>query len=205
MVTTSAGSTPPLTYTYVAPTLTTVSPSGPTSGGTSVTLTGTGFIGATGVTFDGVPATGVVVVSDTTITLTTPAGAAGTADVVVVLPGADATKLAGFTYVAGAGAGAGAGGSGGSGGSGDGDDGDDDSGSGGSGDGDESVDDGDGSGSDGGSSDPSSDETSIELGGLPSTGGGRVVLIGLAGLLALTGGGRPADGFGDAPPVLRSR
>lgn len=56
-----------------APSLTSVSPSlGTVSGGTSFTLTGTGFTGATGVTVGGVAATDFVVVSDTSITAKTP-------------------------------------------------------------------------------------------------------------------------------------
>lgn len=56
-----------------APSLTSVSPSlGTVSGGTSFTLTGTGFTNATGVTVGGVPATDFVVVDSTTITAKTP-------------------------------------------------------------------------------------------------------------------------------------
>ena len=46
-------------YTYVAvPTITSLSPtSGPAAGGTSVIITGTGFTGATAVTFGATPAT----------------------------------------------------------------------------------------------------------------------------------------------------
>jgi hypothetical protein len=58
--------------TGVAPT------SGPDTGGTSVTITGTGFdSGVTNVTFGGTAATGVTFVNATTITATTPAHAAG--------------------------------------------------------------------------------------------------------------------------------
>lgn len=53
----------------------------------AVTLTGLGFDGATGVTFGGVAATSVVVVSDTEITCVAPALAgAGTYDIVVTTP-----------------------------------------------------------------------------------------------------------------------
>ena len=44
-------------YTAVAPTVTGIDPgTGPSEGGTSVTVTGTNFTGASSVTFNGVPA-----------------------------------------------------------------------------------------------------------------------------------------------------
>lgn len=56
---------------------------GAVAGGTPVTITGSGFgYGATA-TFDGVPATDVVAVTQTAITCVTPAHATGAADVVV--------------------------------------------------------------------------------------------------------------------------
>lgn len=62
-----------------------VSPkSGTIAGGTAVTVTGFGFAAATMVTFGGVAATHVVVVSQTTITAVTPAHASGAVDVTVV-------------------------------------------------------------------------------------------------------------------------
>jgi hypothetical protein len=83
------------------PTVSGVSPfSGPTAGGTPVTITGTNFTGATGVTIGGAAATSVVVVSGTTITAVTPAGTAGTASVVVTTPGGSNTANTLFTYVA---------------------------------------------------------------------------------------------------------
>jgi len=67
-----------------APTLSSVTPNfGTNNGGTTLTLTGANFTGTTGVTIGGVAATGVTVVSDTSITLTCPAGSAGTASIVV--------------------------------------------------------------------------------------------------------------------------
>ncbi len=75
----------------------------PTSGGTSggfVRLTGTGFMNGAAVTFGGVPATGVSVVSPITITAVRPAHALGTVDVMVSsLDGQVATLAGGFTYV----------------------------------------------------------------------------------------------------------
>ena len=60
--------------------------SGPISGGTTVTITGTGFTGAQSVTFGGLPAASFSVVSDTQIQATTPTGPIGSADVQVVTP-----------------------------------------------------------------------------------------------------------------------
>jgi type VI secretion system secreted protein VgrG len=72
---------------------------GPTSGGTLLTITGSGFTGATGVTLDGVAGTEFAVdAAAETITVVTPANAAGTVDVVIVFPAG--TVFAGtFTYV----------------------------------------------------------------------------------------------------------
>jgi hypothetical protein len=91
--------TPP---TYAAPqpsVLTTVAPTtGPVAGSTGVTLTGTGFGEATGVTFGGVPATGVIIVSTTSITCLSPPNTVGAKDVVVQDPAGNGTKTGGFTY-----------------------------------------------------------------------------------------------------------
>ncbi len=74
---------------------------GPTAGGTLVTITGTGFTGATAVDFGTTPATNLTVVNDTTITADSPAGT-GTVDVTVTTPvGTSATSSADqFTYAA---------------------------------------------------------------------------------------------------------
>ena len=88
-------------FTYVAaPTVSGMSPTaGPPAGGTLVTITGTGFTGATAVDFGTTAATNVTVVSDTTITADSPAGT-GTVDVTVTTPGGtSATSPADqFTY-----------------------------------------------------------------------------------------------------------
>jgi putative cell wall-binding protein len=64
-----------------------VSPSsGSTSGGTSVTVTGSSFTGATSVTFGGVAGTNLTVINDSTLTVTAPAHAAGTVDATVTTP-----------------------------------------------------------------------------------------------------------------------
>src|SRR5687767_9213106 len=85
------------------PTVTAISPSsGTTSGGTSVTITGTGFLTGATVTLGGTAATNVTVVSSTSITATTPAHAAGTVDVVVTNTDSQSGTLTnGFTYSAG--------------------------------------------------------------------------------------------------------
>ncbi len=85
------------TYTVSAPTLTGISPaSGSTAGGTTVTLTGTNLSGATGVSFGG---TGAAIGSDssTQITVTSPAGTAGTVNVTVTTPGGTSGAVH-FTY-----------------------------------------------------------------------------------------------------------
>jgi len=97
-------------FTYVAPaptiTATAVSPtSGLTTGGEVVTITGTGFSGATAptVTFtgaDGTTADGtaVTVASDTSLTVTTPPLAKGKAGISVTQGGATAVLAGAYTY-----------------------------------------------------------------------------------------------------------
>ncbi|MFR9750049.1 IPT/TIG domain-containing protein [Nocardia sp. 004] len=77
-VTTLGGISGPALYTYLpVPTITTLFPtSGPEAGGTVVIITGTGFTGATAVTFGAAPAAGFTVDSDTQITATAPPGSA---------------------------------------------------------------------------------------------------------------------------------
>jgi hypothetical protein len=71
----------------IPPTFTSINQiSGPTVGGNTLTITGSSFISSnTTVYFGGTPGTSVVVVSDTTITVTVPPGT-GTVDVTVVTP-----------------------------------------------------------------------------------------------------------------------
>ncbi|MBF6296968.1 IPT/TIG domain-containing protein [Nocardia amamiensis] len=97
-VTTAAGTSAGVSFTYVpAPTLTSISPAtGPVTGGTTVTLTGTGFTGATAVFFGILPATSFTVNSPTQITAVTPAGL-GTVPVTVATPGGIATGVS-YTY-----------------------------------------------------------------------------------------------------------
>ena len=74
-------------YTYGSPTVTSVSTDvGPTAGGTSVTIAGTGFAPDSKVTFGSQAATAVTVTSSTSITATAPAGTAGSVDVTVTTP-----------------------------------------------------------------------------------------------------------------------
>jgi len=83
------------------PTVSTIVPSsGPTSGGTTVTITGTNLGSTTAVTFGGTAATSFTVGSATQVTATTPVHAAGAVDVVVTTSGGAATSTAGFTFVA---------------------------------------------------------------------------------------------------------
>ena len=80
-------------------TIDTVSPSsGPASGGTGVTLTGSGFTGATSLTFGGTAATSLNVVSSTSVTAVTPAHATGAVNVVITTPSGSGTKTNGYTY-----------------------------------------------------------------------------------------------------------
>ena len=83
------------------PTIASVLPlSGPTTGGTSLTIAGTGFVPGLTVTIGGSPAT-VSSVTDTTILCVSPPHASGPVDVVVTNPDASLTTLpGGFTYVA---------------------------------------------------------------------------------------------------------
>src|SRR5580704_6894048 len=90
-------------FTYgVPPTVSSVSPnSGPTLGGTAVTIAGTNFAAGATVTFGATAATNVVVVSGTQITATTPAGSAGAVTVTVTNPGSQSGSLTnGYTYAA---------------------------------------------------------------------------------------------------------
>lgn len=80
------------------PTISTVTPSGAAESET-VTVVGTGFTGATAVTFDGDPGTNLDVVNDTVLTVDLPAGSAGSVPVVVTTPAGDSSP---FSYTRGA-------------------------------------------------------------------------------------------------------
>jgi hypothetical protein len=76
-------------------------PSGPIGGGTSVTIGGHDFTGATAVSFGTVPAASFTVDSDGQITAVSPPGARGTVDVSVKNPGqSPAVATDKFTYTA---------------------------------------------------------------------------------------------------------
>lgn len=102
-VTTKGGTNNGFTYTYVAaPTLTSVAPtSGPESGGTVVTLTGTDLGTTNGVTFGGVAAP-FGVISDTQVAAVAPPGT-GTVAVAVTTDGGTDTLAAAYTYNSGPG------------------------------------------------------------------------------------------------------
>ena len=89
LVTTSAGTNAGSRadqFTYLAPSVTRISPTaGPAAGGTTVTISGSGFTVDSTVTFGSTPATGVSCPSDGTCTAVTPAGS-GTVDVTVTTP-----------------------------------------------------------------------------------------------------------------------
>ena len=96
----SGSVSPALSHT--PPTVARISPStGPGSGGTPVTITGTGFSSTATVSFGTTPASSVTVKSATELVATSPAHAAGRVDVVVKdATGTSATSSADvFTYV----------------------------------------------------------------------------------------------------------
>jgi hypothetical protein len=74
---------------------------GPATGGTSVTITGTGFTYATAVDFGSDPAASFTISNATSITAVTPSAPAGTVDVTVASEGGTSTTTAGaqFTFV----------------------------------------------------------------------------------------------------------
>ena len=92
-------------FTYIAPnpapSITSINPtSGPTSGGTPVTITGTGFLAGATVTIGGVSAT-VGTITSTSIAVTTPAGSAGAKNIVVTNTDSQSATGSGlFTYIA---------------------------------------------------------------------------------------------------------
>ena len=84
-----AGAGSRLVQLYPTPIITAIAPAlGTHLGGTVVTITGKFFTGATGVKFGATPAASFTVVSDTSITATSPVGTTGTTvDITVITPG----------------------------------------------------------------------------------------------------------------------
>jgi hypothetical protein len=89
-----------LSFTAVAP------KTGPVAGGNTVTLTGKNFDATDTVTFDGIAATNLTLVSTTAITVVAPAHAAGAVTVTVTSDSEQATLANGYTYQAAGAAGA---------------------------------------------------------------------------------------------------
>ncbi|WP_208408028.1 IPT/TIG domain-containing protein, partial [Variibacter gotjawalensis] len=87
---------------FLAPTVTSIGPvSGPTIGGTAVTLTGTNLFGAA-VTFDGIPALSVSILSSTSVLAVAPPHAAGAVTVAATTLAGTASLTNAYTYVAAA-------------------------------------------------------------------------------------------------------
>ena len=88
-------------FTYLAPTVTSISPNGGSAaGGTVVTINGTGFSSPATVSLGGAPATAVSVTSPGSLTATTGPHASGIVNVSVGLPlGLNATLPSGFFYM----------------------------------------------------------------------------------------------------------
>lgn len=104
----SSAKSPQSRFTYLAgpvlvPTVTNIAPhSGPTSGGTRVTVTGSNFVsGNTDVFFGDIPGTNVVVLSATALRVTSPASDPGVVNVTVTTPGGTSAVSPGdrFTFI----------------------------------------------------------------------------------------------------------
>lgn len=93
-------------YTYLAELRVTrvEPPTGPIAGGTTVTLFGSGFTGATEVRFGATPAASIAVVTAGQIITTVPPGTPGAVDVTVTTPAGAFTAKRAFTYFDPAGA-----------------------------------------------------------------------------------------------------
>ena len=90
-----SATTPTFTVSGISPS------SGTASGGTSVKITGTGFLSGATVTFGGIAGTNLAVPDSSTITVTTPSHAAGTVNVVVTNSIAQSATLTNaYTYTA---------------------------------------------------------------------------------------------------------
>jgi len=102
LVTTPAGTNAAntlFTYATPAPMVTSINPtSGPTTGGTSVTISGNNFTGATSVKFGMTNATSFTVISAIQISAIAPPGSLGTVDVTVRTPGGTSSVSAADQY-----------------------------------------------------------------------------------------------------------
>jgi hypothetical protein len=98
----SASNEVSLTIGILAPSISSILPTGgPTSGGTTVAITGNNFANGATVSFGATAATNVLVANASTITANTPAGSAGAVTVTVTNPGGQFAQLVnGFTYSA---------------------------------------------------------------------------------------------------------
>jgi alpha-tubulin suppressor-like RCC1 family protein len=99
----AAGGDHDLVYSEPLPSITAVVPAaGPLAGGSSVTVTGANFTGATAVHFGSAPATSFVVHSASSITAVAPAGSLGTVNVTVTTPAGISPPVSAdrFTYLA---------------------------------------------------------------------------------------------------------
>ena len=102
VVVANGSATATTTFSYVAaPAITSVAPStGPTSGGSSLSVSGTGFVaGATTVSVGGTAATSVNVLSATLLTVVSPPHVAGAVPVSVTTAGGATSLASAFTYV----------------------------------------------------------------------------------------------------------
>jgi len=99
---TPTGSADQFTYTATRPVISAITPNvGKPGGGDVVTITGSGFTGATTVSFGSTPGTALTVNSNTSITVTSPAGTAtSVVDITVTGPGGTSaiTTADKFTY-----------------------------------------------------------------------------------------------------------
>jgi IPT/TIG domain len=91
----------PSAFTYSSgPSLTSISPNtGPVTGGTTVTILGSGFQSGSRVTFGGIAATSVTLVSSTQVQAVSPVSSAGTVAIAVANPDSQSGTLdSAFTY-----------------------------------------------------------------------------------------------------------
>ncbi|MFE6677912.1 IPT/TIG domain-containing protein [Streptomyces sp. NPDC057729] len=100
-ITTPGGTSAGIPYTYVAgPVLSGVAPAqGPLAGGNSVTLSGTGFTGATSAHFGVNAASSFTVVSPTQLTASAPTGGPGPVAVTVTTPAGTSTQPVSYYYL----------------------------------------------------------------------------------------------------------